>query len=148
MSARQIIDEVLLTYSHQIGLSDLKLVDDQLGLAFDDSLRVHFIFHPESETLQLEAEIVDLKVMNSDLYRSFLAFNYHWDEYQLFFSLDNHRNKLCLNRLLNAEQLDYELFESALAELLTQSESWESLLSAQISADISPFGSHTSTLRV
>ena len=79
---------------------------------------------------------------------SFLAFNYHWDEYQLFFSLDNHRNKLCLNRLLTAGQLDYELFEIALAELLKQSESWESLLTAQISSEPAPFESHISDLRV
>lgn len=148
MSARHIVDEILLNYSRQTGLSGLKLVDNQLGLAFDDTLKVYLILHPESEVLQLEAEIVDLQTMNSDLYRSFLAFNYHWDEYQLFFSLDNHRNKLCLNRLLTVGQLDYELFEVALAELLKQSESWESLLTAQISSEPVPFESHISDLRV
>lgn len=148
MSACQIVDEVLLKFAHQIGLPELHLTEDELGLAFDDNLRVHFIFHPDTETLQLEAEIVDLQIVNSDLYRSFLAFNYHWSEHQLFFSLDNHRHKLCLNRLLQTEQLDYELFESALAQLLTQSESWESLLSAHIAMEVSPSMLQGSDLRV
>ncbi|TOM13458.1 exoenzyme S synthesis protein C, partial [Vibrio parahaemolyticus] len=37
--------------------------------------------------------------------------------------------------LIGIEQLDYEYFENALAELLTQSESWESLLSAHVVAE-------------
>ncbi|NAW81444.1 exoenzyme S synthesis protein C, partial [Vibrio sp. V43_P6S15P86] len=60
-------------------------------------------------------------------------------EHQLFFSLDNHRHVLCLNRLINIKRLDYEYFETALAELLTQSESWESLLSAHVAtAEVAP----------
>ena len=148
MSARQIVDEVLLKFAHQIGLPKLQLIEDELGLAFDDNLRVHVIFHPTTEMLQLEAEIVDLQIVNSDLYRSFIAFNYHWSEHQLFFSLDNHRHKLCLNRLLHAESLDYELFEDALAELLTQSESWEDLLSAHIAMEALPSQLQSSDLRV
>ncbi|GAW47353.1 CesT family type III secretion system chaperone [Photobacterium damselae subsp. piscicida] len=148
MSARQIVDEVLLKFAHQIGLPKLQLIEDELGLAFDDNLRVHVIFHPTTEMLQLEAEIVDLQIINSDLYRSFIAFNYHWSEHQLFFSLDNHRHKLCLNRLLHAESLDYELFEDALAELLTQSESWEDLLSAHIAMKALPSQFQSSDLIV
>ena len=148
MSARQIVDEVLLKFAHQIGLPKLQLIEDELGLAFDDKLRVHVIFHPTTGILQLEAEIVDLQIVNSDLYRSFIAFNYHWSEHQLFFSLDNHRHKLCLNRLLHAESLDYELFEDALAELLTQSESWEDLLSAHIAMEALPSQLQSSDLRV
>ena len=148
MSARQIVDEVLLKFAHQIGLPKLQLIEDELGLAFDDNLRVHVIFHPTTGMLQLEAEIVDLQIVNSDLYRSFIAFNYHWSEHQLFFSLDNHRHKLCLNRLLHAESLDYELFEDALAELLTQSESWEDLLSAHIAMEALPSQFQSSDLRV
>ncbi|MEZ8197077.1 type III secretion system chaperone [Vibrio cortegadensis] len=148
MSARQIVDEVFLKLAHQIGLPELHLTENELGLAFDDNVRVYFIYHSETETLQLEAEILDLYIVNSELYRSFLAFNYHWSEHQLFFSLDNHRQTLCLNRLLQTDQLDYELFESALAELLTQSESWESLLSVQTEAGISPPVLQRSDLRV
>ncbi|MDP2516674.1 CesT family type III secretion system chaperone [Photobacterium damselae subsp. piscicida] len=148
MSARQIVDEVLLKFAHQIGLPKLQLIEDELGLAFDDNLRVHVIFHPTTEMLQLEAEIVNLQIINSDLYRSFIAFNYHWSEHQLFFSLDNHRHKLCLNRLLHAESLDYELFEDALAELLTQSESWEDLLSAHIAMKALPSQFQSSDLIV
>ncbi|WP_045417585.1 CesT family type III secretion system chaperone [Vibrio campbellii] len=148
MSARQIVDEVLLKFAHQIGLPKLQLIEDELGLAFDDNLRVHVIFHPTTGMLQLEAEIVDLQIVNSDLYRSFIAFNYHWSEHQLFFSLDNHRHKLCLNRLLHAESLDCELFEDALAELLTQSESWEDLLSAHIAMEALPSQLQSSDLRV
>lgn len=148
MSARQIVDEVLLKFAHQIGLPKLQLIEDELGLAFDDNLKVHVIFHPATGMLQLEAEIVDLQIVNSDLYRSFTAFNYHWSEHQLFFSLDNHRHKLCLNRLLHAESLDYQLFEDALAELLTQSESWEDLLSAHTSMEALPSQLQSSDLRV
>ncbi|MEZ8013916.1 type III secretion system chaperone [Vibrio sp. 10N.222.54.F12] len=148
MSVRQIVDEVLIEFSRRVGLPELHLTEDELGLAFDDKLRVHLIFHSKIETLQLEVEIVDLQIVNSDLYRSFLSFNYHWSEHQLFFSLDNHRHKLCLNRLLRAEKLDYELFESGLAELLTQSESWESLLSAHVVTEVSPSMLQSSDLRV
>jgi hypothetical protein len=148
MSAYQLVDDVLLKFAHQVGLPELYLIENELSLAFDDNLRVHFIFHPEIEMLQLEAEIVDLQIVNFELYRSFLAFNYHWSEHQLFFSLDNHRHKLCLNRLLHTECLDYGLFESALAELLTQIESWESLLSAHITTKVSPSALQNSDLRV
>ena len=148
MSARQIVDEVLLKFAHQIGLPKLQLIEGELGLAFDDNLKVHVIFHPATGMLQLEAEIVELQIVNSDLYRSFTAFNYHWSEHQLFFSLDNHRHKLCLNRLLHAESLDYQLFEDALAELLTQSESWEDLLSAHTSIEALPSQLQSSDLRV
>ncbi|EPJ2793482.1 type III secretion system regulatory chaperone ExsC [Vibrio parahaemolyticus] len=148
MSARQTIDEVLQKFAHQIGLPELHLTDNELSLAFDDHLKVHFIFHPETNTLQLETEIVGLQIVNSDLYRSFLAFNYHWPEHQLFFSLDNHRHVLCLNKLIGIEQLDYEYFENALAELLTQSESWESLLSAHVVAEETPAMPQSLDLRV
>ncbi|MCG9578005.1 type III secretion system chaperone [Vibrio tubiashii] len=130
MSARQKIDEVLTQFAHQIGLPELRLTDNELSLAFDDAIRVHFLFHPEQETLQLEAEVVNLSVLSSDLCRSLLAFNHHWPEYELFFSLDNNRNVLCLHKLLTSEKLEYTYFESALAELITQCESWESLLTA------------------
>ncbi|KAB0478916.1 CesT family type III secretion system chaperone [Vibrio sp. IB15] len=148
MSARQIVDEVLLKFAHHIGLPRLELIEDELGLAFDDNIRVHVIFHPTTGTLQLEAEIVDLQIVTPDLYRSFVAFNYHWSEHQLFFSLDNHRHKLCLNRLLQAESLDYELFEDSLAEILTQSESWEDLLSAHVTMEALPSKFQSSDLRV
>jgi hypothetical protein len=80
--------------------------------------------------LQIEAEVVDLAILTSDLCRSLLAFNHHWPEYELFFSLDNNRNILCLHKLIFAEQLDYTYFESSLAELVSQCDSWESLLTA------------------
>ncbi|MDW1826075.1 type III secretion system regulatory chaperone ExsC [Vibrio sp. Vb0937] len=148
MSARQTIDEILLKFAHQIGLPALHLTENEVSLAFDDNLRVHIIFHPESTTLQLEAEIVGLQIVNSDLYRCFLAFNYHWPEHQLFFSLDNHRHVLCLNRLINIRRLDYEYFETALAELLTHSESWEALLSSHVTIDEAPPMPQTLDLRV
>ncbi len=65
-----------------------------------------------------------------------------------FFSLDNHRHVLCLNKLIGIEQLDYEYFENALAELLTQSESWESLLSAHVVAEETPAMPQSLDLRV
>lgn len=65
MSARQTIDEILLKFAHQIGLPALHLTENEVSLAFDDNLRVHIIFHPESTTLQLEAEIVGLQIVNS-----------------------------------------------------------------------------------
>lgn len=130
MSARHKIDEVLTQFAHQIGLPELPLVNNELSLAFDDNLRVHIIFHSEINAVQLEAEVVDLKAINGDLCRSLLAFNNHWSDFGAFFGLDNHREVLCLHKILNIETFDYTSFESSLAELISQSESWMSLLTA------------------
>ncbi|GEM75424.1 type III secretion system chaperone [Vibrio sagamiensis] len=148
MSACQLVNEIFYTFAQQTGLSGLQLTDNELGLAFDDKLKVHFIYHPASESLQIEAEVTDLMMVNIEMHRSFLAFNYHWSEHQLFFSLDNHRHQLCLNTFITVDNLSYENFEQTLTELLNHAEQWESLLATHVDSDSNLAASAFSELRV
>ncbi|AUI85999.1 exoenzyme S synthesis protein C [Vibrio azureus] len=135
MSACQLVNEIFHTFAQQTGLSGIQLTDNELGLAFDEHLKVHFIYNPNDKTLQMEAEVTDLRLINTEMHRSFLAFNYHWSEHQLFFSLDNDRHQLCLNTFITVENLNYEHFEQTLSNLLDHAEQWESLLSTHVDAD-------------
>jgi len=146
MDALKKINAILQNFGDSVGLTDLALEDNRVSLSFDDELVVNLTYQSEQELLKFEAQISPCATLDDPLLRSLLAFNYHWEEHKLVFGLNLETQCLCLYQHTVISAIEFNQFETILAELVSQAEKWAELLNLDDEAELLSKPHHTSNI--